>query len=411
MTTLLDFDDFGSVSRWTYAKDGFVIRDAFGDPFGLSQSFKLKTATPVPPEPNGDYIWAIVPQLFRADGGRFGLTQIDLSAYPGWAHLTGFKADGSVVRFDAAIDGHFQTIVLPPTFTDLVSLELRGNRGGDYLDYAQNPFISPFFDNLVLTRPNAIYGSTAGDALTGTTGSDDLFGYGGADTLNGGDGDDWLDGGQGDDLMIGGTGDDIYFVNTRSDRVVEAASGGNDTVRSGITWVLRDNIENLELIYTGNADGFGNALNNRMVGNWGANVLRGLGGDDRLFGGDGNDTLEGGSGADVLAGGTGLDVLSGGAGADLFLFLRADMGGPLATITDFHHSEGDKLGIGGMGVSQFIGAGWFNGTEIDNVPGQFRYEAIAGGVRVEGAIIGDGLPDWSFVVLGVTSLQASDFVF
>jgi Ca2+-binding RTX toxin-like protein len=217
--------------------------------------------------------------------------------------------------------------------------------------------------------------------------------------------------------MIGGAGDVLYFITSRGDRVVEAANGGSDTVRSGITWVLGDNVENLELIYTGNADGFGNALNNRMIGNSGANVLRGLNGDDRLFGGAGADTLEGGSGVDVLAGGAGLDLLSGGAGADLFLFQRAELGSGdvLATIADFHRSQGDKLSVNGLFVFKFIGADPFTGDpgyyDDGASAGQFRYETVSGGVRLLGDVDGDGAADWAIQLLGATSLQASDFVF
>jgi len=418
MTTLLTLDQSGWYDRLippgvklglAYAEDGFVVREALGDPYGLA--YKIVDRSAVLPMASGAYLSASAPQVTRADGGRFGLTLLDIDLHsggPAEVRFTGLKADGSVVQFDALVDGvadSYQTIVLPSTFADFVSLT-----------FTAPSFTQISFDNLVLTKPNAVYGGTAGDALNGTTGSDDLFGYGGADTLRGGDGDDWLDGGQGDDLMIGGTGDDLYFITSRGDRVVEAANGGDDTVRSGITWVLGDNVENLELIYTGDADGFGNGLNNRMIGNSGANVLRGLNGDDRLFGGGGDDRLEGGSGADVLAGGAGLDVLSGGAGADLFLFQRAELGSGdvLATITDFHRGQGDKLSVNGLFVFKFIGADPFTGDpgyyDEGASAGQFRYEAATGGVRLLGDVDGDGAADWAIELSGVTSLQASDFV-
>jgi Ca2+-binding RTX toxin-like protein len=430
MTTLLTLDNSGWYDRVTpagvklgpaYAEDGFVIREAFGDPYGLA--LKIVDLSALQPMASGAYLLAMTPQVTRADGGRFGLTQLDIDLHVddlAGVRFTGFKADGSVIQFDALVAGvadSYQTIVLPSTFTDLVSLKVTIP---DFalIDYRDNPgrgLIS--FDNLVLTEPNALYGSTAGDTLNGTAGSDDLFGYGGADTLNGGAGDDWLDGGVGDDLMIGGPGDDLYFVNTRGDHVVEAANGGVDTVRSGVTWVLGDHVENLELLYGGNADGFGNALDNRMLGNGGANVLRGLNGDDRLVGGAGADTLEGGSGADLLAGGAGLDSLRGGAGGDLFLFQRDELDGAdvLAQVADFNRGQGDRLSVGGLFVSHFIGADPFTGDpgygDEGASAGQFRYEAFAGGVRLLGDVDGDGSADWTIEILGAASLRAGDFLF
>jgi serralysin len=56
---------------------------------------------------------------------------------------------------------------------------------------------------------------------------------------------------------------------------------------------------------TANIDGTGNALNNRIWGNWETNVLRGR---------EGNDTLDGHAGNDVLVGGNGNDTLIGGGG-------------------------------------------------------------------------------------------------
>lgn len=260
-------------------------------------------------------------------------------------------------------------------------------------------------------------GSSAGDTLIGGSGSDDLFGYAGADTLDGGLGDDWLDGGAGDDLMIGGQGDDLYFVNSRADRVIEDAGGGLDTVRTGLTYVLPDNVENLELLYAGDAYGSGNALDNHLTGNAGNNVLRGFNGDDLLVGGAGADSLDGGWGDDVLRGGAGLDSLRGGGGADLFLFQRDELGGdiPLATVADFNRGQGDLLSIGGLFVFHFIGSNPFTGDpgyyDEGASAGQFRYEAVTGGVRLMGDVDGDGAADWTIDLLGATSLQASDFVF
>lgn len=60
----------------------------------------------------------------------------------------------------------------------------------------------------------------------------------------------------------------------------------------------------------------GDALDDRLEGRGGNDVLNGLDGPDRLDGGAGNDSLRGGSGRDRLTGGDGNDQLDGGADLD-----------------------------------------------------------------------------------------------
>lgn len=154
--------------------------------------------------------------------------------------------------------------------------------------------------------------------VQGSAGNDRLFGSSGNDVLNA----NWS---SGDDVMQGGTGDDVYHVNSRGDRVVEAANAGIDTVLSGISFTLGDHVEHLTLLGVATV-GIGNGLDNDLIGNAAANVLVGLAGndrlaggagDDRLDGGDGNDRLDGGAGDDRLDGGEGDDRLDGGPGADV----------------------------------------------------------------------------------------------
>ncbi|MDX9670946.1 MULTISPECIES: matrixin family metalloprotease [unclassified Pseudomonas] len=118
-----------------------------------------------------------------------------------------------------------------------------------------------------------------------------LLGNADANTLNGGAGDDLLDGRAGADTLIGGTGNDTYIVDNSSDVIVETSTLANeiDTVRSSVNWVLGANLENLTLTGTGNLAGYGNALDNVIIGNDGNNELSGQGGLDTLIGGKGND--------------------------------------------------------------------------------------------------------------------------
>nr|WP_287668716.1 hypothetical protein [Accumulibacter sp.] len=107
----------------------------------------------------------------------------------------------------------------------------------------------------------------------------------GANTLAGGDGNDALDGGAGADALAGGAGDDAYWVDDAGDKATEGAGAGTDTVYSGVSWILGDNVENLVLGgWYVNIDGKGNALANRLTGNDWSNVLDGQGGADALAG-------------------------------------------------------------------------------------------------------------------------------
>jgi Ca2+-binding RTX toxin-like protein len=72
--------------------------------------------------------------------------------------------------------------------------------------------------------------------------------------------------------------------------VFENAGEGTDTVRSLVTMTLAANVENLVLQGSGNLNGIGNALANRLSGNSGNNALNGAAGADVMAGRTGNDT-------------------------------------------------------------------------------------------------------------------------
>jgi Ca2+-binding RTX toxin-like protein len=193
--------------------------------------------------------------------------------------------------------------------------------------------------------------------------------------ITGGSGNDTLNGGTGTDTLIGGAGNDTYIVDDSSDVVVEAASGGNDTVKTtAATYTLGAEIENLTFVGTGAFTGTGNAVANTITGGAGDDTLDGGAGADKLIGGAGNDiyivdntgdvivetanagtdtvkttasaytlganlenltftgsgafvgtgnalsnTITGGSGSDTLNGGAGADTLIGGDGNDTYI--------------------------------------------------------------------------------------------
>lgn len=111
-----------------------------------------------------------------------------------------------------------------------------------------------------------------------------------------------------------------------------------------------------ELILTGikAISGKGNDGDNVITGNSAANTLDGWRGDDALYGDEGNDKLLGGAGDDYLNGGVGSDKLTGGVGSDVFVFDELDYNSSLTkvtvdTVTDFKHSEGDKIDLSSLG--------------------------------------------------------------
>ncbi|MGE3154314.1 MAG: calcium-binding protein [Nitrospiraceae bacterium] len=209
-------------------------------------------------------------------------------------------------------------------------------------------------------------------------------------------------------ILAGRAGNDTYIVKG-FEQIVEEAGQGIDTVESARTYRLGANLENLVLrdsdlslleiqgVESPTVDGFGNGLDNTLVGNRGVNRLDGGAGMDTLIGGagddlyvvdhsgdvvieriaEGYDTVEssasfqlsdhlerlvltgiadiaglgngldniliGNSGANLMDGGGGNDLLDGGSGNDTYRF---GIGSGLDQISDFTGSETIQLGDG-----------------------------------------------------------------
>lgn len=171
---------------------------------------------------------------------------------------------------------------------------LTGNGGNDSLyGYGGNDTLTggDSWDSLIGgSGDDTIYGGGGNDWIRGEADNDTLYGEAGNDKIYGDAGNDTLDGGTGRDYMAGGTGDDIYVVDEYGEIVVENADEGTDTVRSGVSYTLTDNVENLTLTGSADIDGTGNGLDNVITGNAGNNTLTGGGGNDTLVGGAGSDT-------------------------------------------------------------------------------------------------------------------------
>lgn len=159
---------------------------------------------------------------------------------------------------------------------------------------------APNVEHLLLTGTANINGrlnslaNSVGNSVTGNNGINSLFG---------GLGHDVLDGRLGADTMSGGGGNDTYFVDNVGDRVIEAANGGIDTIRSSVSLTAAANVEHLVLTgaaaLTGRINSAVNSVGNSVTGNSGNNTL---------FAGHGNDILDGGLGADNMQGGFGNDT-------------------------------------------------------------------------------------------------------
>lgn len=182
--------------------------------------------------------------------------------------------------------------------------------GTDTIETVFTTVLGAAFENLTLIGTGDLdaTGNASANILTATSGQNEIYGLGGADTLFGGAGADTLDGGTGSDSMVGGTGDDIYFVDASSDKIVEASTGGYDTVLASDSFQMATGLDELVMQGTANLNATGNTGANTINGNSGANNINGSSGADTLRGGAGEDTLNGGSGNDSLIGGADDDV-------------------------------------------------------------------------------------------------------
>ena len=130
--------------------------------------------------------------------------------------------------------------------------------------------------------------------------------------------------------MVGGDNDDTYYVDSLSDRIVEAEENmvltgygpiqlaldsreditGIDKVYSSVSgYRMPQNVEKMFLT-DGAERGYGNTQDNEITGNSANNWLFGYGGDDKLFDQSGDDFLAVGHGSSEVDGGSGIDTFS-----------------------------------------------------------------------------------------------------
>lgn len=153
------------------------------------------------------------------------------------------------------------------------------------------------YDTVYVTTNFALESGAAVEVLTvyerETANAINLTGNETANLIYGNAGANIIDGGGGGDIMQGLGGDDTYIVRHASDRVIETADGGYDTVRTTMDFSIGNaSIERVEAFDPNSTDALrltGNALDNMMIGNAGANLFTGGAGADLLYGLGGND--------------------------------------------------------------------------------------------------------------------------
>lgn len=261
-----------------------------------------------------------------------------------------------------------------------VVIEAAGN-GIDVVNASLSWSLSAAVENLILLGSRRLDGS----------------GNGLANTILGNQGRNTLDGGTGADRLFGGRGHDTYVVDNADDQVMESAGGGIDSVRSSLSSVLGQQVENLFLLGTAGLSGTGNALDNLLAGN------------------SGNNALSAGAGDDTLLGSAGKDSLKGGLGSDVFLYRRFVESGPLAAqrdeILDFR--PGDRLDVSHIDANDHLAGNQRFRFDADGSfsLGEIRQTLAGGDLLVEFNIQADVAAEMSLLLRGVsTFLNAGDIL-
>jgi Ca2+-binding RTX toxin-like protein len=313
------------------------------------------------------------------------------------------------------------------------------------------------FDFSALTSVSGLLyvdGGSGNDNITGSGFADDLRGNSGDDTLNGGYDNDILTGGAGTDQLYGGNGNDTLVISGSND-TSDLFDGGADTdtivvtgtgsvTRAGFNatassievWqgngqaVLGNSSANVfdfsglssvsGLLYTDGGSGndtiTGTGAADDLRGNSGNDTLTGGSGNDSLTGGTGNDTLYGGANDDTITGGAGIDTMTGSAGADTFVFIAITDSPDTArdTIADFEvgtdkidlHAIDANTASGATGNQDFL----FFGSSPNTVANQVTFTHLDGNTIVSADTNGNSTPNIVFVLAGLHTLSANDFV-
>jgi Ca2+-binding RTX toxin-like protein len=212
----------------------------------------------------------------------------------------------------------------------------------------------------------SLEGSVFGDSLTGNGVVNVLAGLAGDDVLDGGKGNDVLDGGEGIDTASYATSASAVTVNLST--ALSSGGAGKDSLVS---------IENV----------IGSAFRDVLIGDGGANNLRG---------GDNNDSIDGGAGDDVMAGEAGTDLVtyaSSTVGVTVSLAIATaqnTVGAGIDTLSGFEDLTGSKF--------------------ADNLTGDGLANRITGGVGADVLTGGDGKDRFVYLAVQDSSLKNIDLI-
>jgi Ca2+-binding RTX toxin-like protein len=222
------------------------------------------------------------------------------------------------------------------------------------------------------------------DSLTGTEGNDTINALGGNDTVYGLGGNDSLLGGSGSDIIYGGSGADT----------LQGASFG-------------DSFMDIDTLYGGDGDDFfvtlsGGLSRNISYGEAGNDTIYGNGGADTLSGGSGNDQIYGYAGSDYILGGDGNDTIDGHTRESGVSFGTNDVdtidGG--AGDDYINHNGGASSISGGSGNDTIYGNVQsdiiYGGSGNDQIKGYGGVDFLVGGAGVDTLTGGSGLDIFSF---------------
>ncbi|WP_249141166.1 Ig-like domain-containing protein, partial [Bradyrhizobium manausense] len=263
------------------------------------------------------------------------------------------------------------------------SEEFAGRAGNDFID-GKGGFDRAFYNNdgsASGIQVDMASGAVTGDAATGTDtlrSVEAIRGTAFADTYvatnfgaSGPNVGDFgtlneFEGMAGNDAITGNGNTRIAFYNALDGVTVDLAAGNSHGTAAGdLAGVGTDTFTGVNAVR-------GSAFADVILGDANANTLDGRDGNDRIAGRGGADTLTGGNGADTF-------VYADGDGAD--------------TITDFDRTQGDTIDLTGL-------SGLFTLADVQSKA------TVSGGNTIIDVGSGNTL-----TLIGVTSLQQSDFIF
>jgi Ca2+-binding RTX toxin-like protein len=272
------------------------------------------------------------------------------------------------------------------------------------------------------------YGSLGNDFMDGGYGDDDLVGGDGDDSLNGNYGCDSLVSGDGNDVLYGGDGDDYLYAASGNDSVNGGAGNdiiiggdgeGNDRYEGGlgfdtIKYTSAVSSITVDLIKSEAKSSFGNDL-----AHIGIDSIKGI---ENVVAGDFDDLIKGDSNLNILTGGLGVDSLYGGNDRvkDIFNFdsifdsklnlARDKIFNFVSKIDDIDLIDIDA-NSNIVGDQTFLFSNqtakansiWFKSVDVDG------YKTTKD-VVVYGDVNGDTVADFEIGLIGVSSLNAMDFI-